>query len=242
MVGQSPEPAVEIDLGGSRCSLQAGTAGSLRLIRALTDAEAHDIEAATAVWRVYLGSNPFRLLLVSANRVEHEVRSLSSSPPRPPTIDDLFEGYVSWLLLFQMTLDQWKAEIDSRFGKESAEATRLRVASHQAYDRWLGYRIAAGVRDRVAHRSLPPLTATGRKYLDSSRRPAEDFRVVLPVTIHEIVVDGDTAFAITESKGEVTVLGPGITAPEANRELFVFVREAGDWKIGRYMFNKTTAA
>jgi hypothetical protein len=37
----------------------------------------------------------------------------------------------------------------------------------------------------------------------------------------------------------VTVLAAGVTAPEANRELFVFVRESGDWKIGRYMFNKS---
>ncbi len=34
---------------------------------------------------------------------------------------------------------------------------------------------------------------------------------------------------------------PGAVAPEANRELLVLVREARDWKIGRYMFNKSEA-
>ena len=33
----------------------------------------------------------------------------------------------------------------------------------------------------------------------------------------------------------------GTTAPEENRELFVFARHAGEWKISRYMFNKTSA-
>lgn len=85
-------------------------------------------------------------------------------------------------------------------------------------------------------------TAVGAKILSSYAQIFDTIRLDVAFAIHEIVVDGDTAFAITESKGEVTVLEPDITAPEANRELFVFVREAGEWKIGRYMFNKATAA
>lgn len=84
-------------------------------------------------------------------------------------------------------------------------------------------------------------TAAGVEILGSYEQIFATISLAIAFTIHEIVVDGDTAFAVTESKGEVTVLELGITAPEANRELFVFVREAGDWKIGRYMFNKTTA-
>ena len=48
------------------------------------------------------------------------------------------------------------------------------------------------------------------------------------------------AFARTGSKGTVTVLADGTTAPEENRELFVFQKEDGVWKIARYMFNKTS--
>ncbi len=59
-------------------------------------------------------------------------------------------------------------------------------------------------------------------------------------TVEEIVADGSIAFARTGSKGTVTVLADGTTAPEENRELFVFQKEDGVWKIARYMFNKTS--
>ena len=59
-------------------------------------------------------------------------------------------------------------------------------------------------------------------------------------TVEEIVADGSIAFARTGSKGTVTVLAAGTTAPEENRELFVFQKEDGVWKIARYMFNKTS--
>lgn len=57
-------------------------------------------------------------------------------------------------------------------------------------------------------------------------------------SIDEIQVNGDLAFARTISRGTTDVLAAGITVPEENRELFVLVKENGDWKIGRYMFNK----
>ena len=59
-------------------------------------------------------------------------------------------------------------------------------------------------------------------------------------TVEEIVADGSVAFARTGSKESVTVLADGSTAPEENRELFVFQKEDGVWKIARYMFNKTS--
>lgn len=57
--------------------------------------------------------------------------------------------------------------------------------------------------------------------------------------IEEIQVEGNMAFAVTSSKGTVKVHALGIEAPEANRELFVFEKVDGQWKIARYMFNKT---
>ena len=57
--------------------------------------------------------------------------------------------------------------------------------------------------------------------------------------IEEIQVEGNMAFAITSSKGTVKIHANGIEAPEANRELFVFEKVAEEWKIARYMFNKT---
>ena len=57
-------------------------------------------------------------------------------------------------------------------------------------------------------------------------------------TIDEIVQSGDYAFARTTSRGQVTILAEGVTAPEENRELFVLQNRDGTWRIARYMFNK----
>ncbi len=57
--------------------------------------------------------------------------------------------------------------------------------------------------------------------------------------IDEIVVEGDFAFATTSSKGTTLIHANGQTVPEENRELFVFEKIDGAWKIARYMFNKT---
>ena len=57
--------------------------------------------------------------------------------------------------------------------------------------------------------------------------------------IEEIVVEGNMAFAVTSSKGTVKIHANGIETPEANRELFVFEKVDEEWKIARYMFNKT---
>lgn len=57
--------------------------------------------------------------------------------------------------------------------------------------------------------------------------------------IEEIQVEGNMAFAVTSSKGTVKIHANDTEAPEANRELFVFEKVDGEWKIARYMFNKT---
>lgn len=57
--------------------------------------------------------------------------------------------------------------------------------------------------------------------------------------IEEIVIEGNMAFAVTSSKGTTLIHATGDTIPEANRELFVFEKVNNEWKIARYMFNKT---
>ena len=57
--------------------------------------------------------------------------------------------------------------------------------------------------------------------------------------IDEIVVNGDYAFAMTTSKGTTLIHANGQTVPEENRELFVLQKVGGQWKISKYMFNKT---
>lgn len=57
--------------------------------------------------------------------------------------------------------------------------------------------------------------------------------------IEEIQIEGNLAFAVTSSKGTTLIHATGETVPEENRELFVFEKVDGKWKIARYMFNKT---
>lgn len=57
--------------------------------------------------------------------------------------------------------------------------------------------------------------------------------------IDEIVVNGNFGFATTSSKGTTLIHANGQTVPEENRELFIFEKIDGVWKIARYMFNKT---
>ena len=59
--------------------------------------------------------------------------------------------------------------------------------------------------------------------------------------IEEIVIEGNMAFATTSSKGTVLIRANELTVPEENRELFVFEKVNNEWKIARYMFNKTSA-
>lgn len=56
-------------------------------------------------------------------------------------------------------------------------------------------------------------------------------------TIHEIVSMGDDlAYARTTSAGQTEILAANKTVKEANNELFIFRKEAGQWKIHRYLF------
>ncbi len=56
-------------------------------------------------------------------------------------------------------------------------------------------------------------------------------------TIHEIVsMGGDLAYARTTSAGQTEILAANKTVKEANNELFIFRKEAGQWKIHRYLF------
>ncbi|MFD4829373.1 YybH family protein [Streptomyces uncialis] len=63
-------------------------------------------------------------------------------------------------------------------------------------------------------------------------------RLEVAFTIDDITVDGTTAHALTRSAGHATDLASGTRSPEHNRELFVFDRTPGGWRIARYMFNK----
>ncbi|MEM8728714.1 MAG: nuclear transport factor 2 family protein [Pseudomonadota bacterium] len=54
-----------------------------------------------------------------------------------------------------------------------------------------------------------------------------------------IVISDTTAYATTTSTGTRFIKDANQTVPEINRELWVFERIDGDWKIARYAFNKS---
>lgn len=53
------------------------------------------------------------------------------------------------------------------------------------------------------------------------------------------VINENYALARTMSKGTQLIHAENKTTPEENRELFVLEKEDGQWKIARYMFNKS---
>jgi uncharacterized protein (TIGR02246 family) len=56
--------------------------------------------------------------------------------------------------------------------------------------------------------------------------------------IDEIAVADTVAYALTRSDGTQTRLATAVTSPKSNRELFIFTKEDGTWRIARYLFNK----
>ncbi|RYF37997.1 MAG: SgcJ/EcaC family oxidoreductase [Chitinophagaceae bacterium] len=67
----------------------------------------------------------------------------------------------------------------------------------------------------------------------------DNFKYNLEFTVGEIVAAGNYAFATSTSKGSFTIKASGQTVSDENRELFVFEKVNGQWKIARYMYNKT---
>ncbi|MEN4449442.1 nuclear transport factor 2 family protein [Mycobacterium sp. SM3041] len=88
--------------------------------------------------------------------------------------------------------------------------------------------------------NLPTACGTDQ-LLTSYRQIFSAIKLDVAFTVHDVVVDGDLAIATTSSAGQVTVLEPGITTAEKNREIFILNRVDGAWKIARYMFNKAEA-
>ncbi len=82
-------------------------------------------------------------------------------------------------------------------------------------------------------------TVVGGAMADAYARLFEAIRLKVTFTIDELVVASEeVAYALTQSHGTQTVLATGTDSVESNREMFIFRRENGSWKIARYMFNQ----
>jgi uncharacterized protein (TIGR02246 family) len=67
----------------------------------------------------------------------------------------------------------------------------------------------------------------------------DNFTYNLKFAVLEVIVNGNTAFARSTSKGSFVIKSSSQTVPDENRELFVFEKLKGEWKIAHYMYNKT---
>lgn len=81
-------------------------------------------------------------------------------------------------------------------------------------------------------------TASGNNIKGAYEFVFSQIQLNIEFYIEEIVIENNIAFALTTSKGTTLIHATGDTVPEENRELFVFEKENGEWKIARYMFNK----
>jgi uncharacterized protein (TIGR02246 family) len=81
-------------------------------------------------------------------------------------------------------------------------------------------------------------TAIGSEIRGAYEAVFNSARLTIEFDIHEVVVDGDLAYATTGSKGTIATLATNNTVTQESRELFVFARADGAWRIARYMFNK----
>lgn len=82
-------------------------------------------------------------------------------------------------------------------------------------------------------------TATGPDVREAYVQTFAQIHLEVTFTIDELVVASDAAaYALTRSSGIQTTLATGADSAESNREVFIFGREDGAWKIARYLFNK----
>jgi uncharacterized protein (TIGR02246 family) len=83
-------------------------------------------------------------------------------------------------------------------------------------------------------------TASGNEQVKGTFQYVFDnFKYNLQVTIGDVSVAGKYAFVSSTSKGTYVVKATGQTAPDEYRELFVIEKVKGDWKIARYMYNRS---
>jgi uncharacterized protein (TIGR02246 family) len=83
-------------------------------------------------------------------------------------------------------------------------------------------------------------TATGSEQVKGTFQYVFDnFKYSLNVTIGEVVVDKDYAFVASTSKGSFVIKSSNQTVEDDFRETFVLKKVNGQWKIARYMYNKS---
>ncbi|WP_154663826.1 hypothetical protein [Saccharomonospora iraqiensis] len=140
---------------------ESGTV-SYRYIRALDNAEIEGIERAINFCRQYGERLPIKIVFTTySSFCELIDQLLSSRELQTKSILDAIHAQVSAFCLFwTLFIDHSKADLSSRFGKESGAYLRFVRASNEAYDRHPGYRLVDGLRNYVQHVGLPNIAVS----------------------------------------------------------------------------------
>ncbi len=83
-------------------------------------------------------------------------------------------------------------------------------------------------------------TATGTEQLKGTFKYVFDnFTYTLAVSIAEVTVQGNYAFVASTSKGSFVIKASNQKIEDDFRETFILKKVNGQWKIARYMYNKS---
>lgn len=67
----------------------------------------------------------------------------------------------------------------------------------------------------------------------------DNFQYSLKVTIGKVTISGNYAFVSSTSKGSFVIKSSNQTVEDDFRETFILKKVNGQWKIARYMYNKS---
>ncbi len=97
--------------------------------------------------------------------------------------------------------------------------------------------VALFTRDGILMPNGAPL-AKGQEQLKAAYEALyKAFQLNVEYVTDEVIVNGDYAYARTNSRGNTLIHATGETISVENKELFVLRKDNGQWKISHYIFN-----
>lgn len=99
--------------------------------------------------------------------------------------------------------------------------------------------VALYTTDGVLLANAAPTAAGTEQVKGTYQYVFDNFKYNLEFSISEIIVNGNYAFARSTSKGSFVIKASNQTIADENREMFVLEKIKGQWKIARYMYNKS---
>lgn len=215
-----PRPQIIIDLGSCPdWTLQDAGPSTTTFVRCIGSDEAEQIIEAARFCRQY-ATMPSHRLLNSSYRVWQQafarVASAKKGELRPELTEELLGAFVGWILIWRLIFDQAEHDLSSRFGRNSDQLTKFRLARNAAYDGSQAYRVIEAIRNLVQHQGMPPLRLTKSERLDrASGQVAAKVSYKFPVS-----------YLLGSSKCKATVKNEFRGNPELELELPSLIDEA----------------